>query len=58
MKKLAVVFALAMALLLTVTAFADDPVISIDFENGAGDVELVNAEIVDDVTRGKVLKIN
>ncbi|MBR4205566.1 MAG: hypothetical protein IKQ92_08825, partial [Clostridia bacterium] len=58
MKKFALVFALALAMLLTVSALAADPVISIDFADGAGDVELVNAEIVSDVTRGNVLKVN
>ncbi|MBQ3708291.1 MAG: hypothetical protein II889_10330 [Clostridia bacterium] len=58
MKKLALVLALALAVILAVSAAAADPVISIDFADGAGDVELVNAEIVNDVTRGNVLKVN
>ncbi|MBO7405081.1 MAG: hypothetical protein J6V24_08985, partial [Clostridia bacterium] len=58
MKKLALVLALALAVILAVSAAAADPVISIDFTDGAGDVELVNAEIVYDVTRGNVLQVN
>ncbi|MBQ9996836.1 MAG: hypothetical protein IJP32_10725, partial [Clostridia bacterium] len=34
------------------------PVLTIDFANGAGDVELVNAELVNDSERGQVLQIN
>ncbi|MBO6002285.1 MAG: hypothetical protein J6P53_02185, partial [Mailhella sp.] len=49
--------AAALAVLLSVAVLAADPVISIDFADGAGDVELVNAEIVEDVTRGSVLKV-
>ena len=58
MKKFAPILALLVIMALAVTALAADPVISIDFADGAGDVELVNADIVNDVTRGNVLKIN
>ena len=58
MKKLAIVFAVALAVLLSVAVYADDPVIAIDFEDGGEGLEFVNTEIVDDVTRGKVLKVN
>ncbi len=34
------------------------PVLTIDFADGAGDVELVNAEIVKDSERGNVLQVN
>ena len=58
MKKLALVLTMVLAVLLAVSAYADDPVIAIDFEDGGEGLELVEAEIVDDVTRGKVLKVN
>ena len=58
MKKLAVVFAVALAVLLSVAVYADDPIIAIDFEDGGDGLEFVNTEVVDDVTRGKVLKVN
>ena len=35
-----------------------EPVLTIDFAEGAGDVELVNAEIVKDSERGNVLQVN
>ncbi|MBO4931889.1 MAG: hypothetical protein J6I42_06870, partial [Clostridia bacterium] len=35
-----------------------EPVLTIDFAEGAGDVELVNAEIIKDSERGNVLKVN
>ena len=35
-----------------------EPVLTIDFAEGAGNVELVNAEIVKDSERGNVLKVN
>lgn len=43
---------------LTVSAFAADPVLSIDFADGDNGMELVEAEIVNDSTRGKVLEVN
>ena len=58
MKKLSLLFALCLAVILTVSIAAADPIISLDFADGAGDVELVNAELVNDPTRGQVLKIN
>ena len=35
-----------------------EPLVSIDFAQGAGDVVLTGAEIVNDSTRGNVLKLN
>lgn len=43
---------------LTVTAFAADPVLSVDFADGDNGFELVEAELVDDATRGQVLEVN
>jgi len=42
----------------TAPAADGEPVLTIDFANGAGDVELVNAEIVKDSERGQVLRVN
>lgn len=39
-------------------AATPEPVLTIDFADGAGDVELVNAEIVKDSERGNVLQVN
>lgn len=63
MKKiLSLLIAAAMAATFAISAAADDtalePVLTIDFADGAGDVELVNAEIVKDSERGNVLQVN
>ncbi len=58
MKKLAILFSVVLAVILATGIAAADPLISIDFANGAGDVELVDADIVEDATRGKVLQIS
>lgn len=58
MKKLSILAALVMVFVLASTVLAADPIISIDFADGAGDVELVDAELVEDPTRGQVLKVN
>lgn len=52
------VSAALMAAALTVSAFAADPLLSIDFADGDNGMELVEAEIVNDATRGKVLEVN
>lgn len=59
MKKLALSFLTAVLMIaLSVCVSADDPIISIDFDKDDHGVTLVNAEIVEDATRGKVLKVN
>lgn len=58
MKKFSVLAAFVITLILSTVVLAADPLISIDFANGAGDVELVDAELVQDPTRGQVLKVN
>ena len=58
MKKFSVLAAFVITLILSTVVLAADPLIAIDFANGAGDVELVDAELVQDPTRGQVLKVN
>jgi len=57
MKKLSIIITVVMALVLATSVLAADPVISIDFANGAGDVVLEGAELVNDPTRGQVLQV-
>ncbi len=58
MKKLWTILTAALVVLLAVTAYAADPVLSIDFANGDNGMELIDSAIVDDSTRGKVLEIS
>lgn len=63
MKKfLSLLIAAAMTATFAISVSADEtalePVLTIDFADGAGDVELVNAEIVKDSERGNVLQVN
>ncbi len=58
MKKLAILLSGLLCAGMAIAASAADPLINIDFANGAGDVELVEAEIVEDATRGNVLQVN
>ena len=59
MKKLSLLVSLVLALgLATSVMAADEPVLSIDFANGDNGMELVEAQLVEDPTRGQVLKIN
>jgi len=59
MKKLSILVSFVLALILATSVMAaDEPVLSIDFANGDNGMELVNADLVEDPTRGQVLKIN
>ena len=58
MKKLWIVFSVVLAAVLAVTAFAADPVLSIDFADGDNGMELVDSELVNDPTRGQVLQVS
>ncbi len=59
MKKLSLLVSFVLALVLATSVMAaDEPVLSIDFANGDNGLELVNADLVEDPTRGQVLKIN
>lgn len=59
MKKLSLLVSFVLALVLATSVMAaDEPVLTIDFANGDNGMELVEAELVEDPTRGQVLKIN
>ncbi len=58
MKKLAIFLAAVLTAVMATAAAAAEPVLTIDFADGAGDVELVEAEIVKDSERGNVLQVN
>lgn len=58
MKKLWIVLSVVLAAVLAVTAFAADPVLSIDFADGDNGMELVDSELVNDPTRGQVLQVS
>jgi len=59
MKKLSLLVSFVLVLVLATSVMAaDEPVLSIDFANGDNGMELVNADLVEDPTRGQVLKIN
>lgn len=59
MKKLSLLVSFVLALVLATSVMAaEEPLLSIDFANGDNGLELVNADLVEDPTRGQVLKIN
>lgn len=58
MKKLWIVLSVVLSAVLAVTAFATDPVLSIDFADGDNGMELVDSELVNDPTRGQVLQVS
>ncbi|MBQ7931643.1 MAG: laminin G domain-containing protein [Clostridia bacterium] len=59
MKKLTLLVSFVLALVLATSVMAaEEPLLTIDFANGDNGMELVNADLVEDPTRGQVLKIN
>ena len=58
MKKLWIVLSVVLSAVLAVTAFAADPVLSIDFADGDNGMELVDSELVIASTRGQVLQVS
>ena len=59
MKKLSLLVSFVLAIVLATSVMAaEEPLLSIDFANGDNGMELVNADLVEDPTRGQVLKIN